>query len=213
MNQSFGPGTRLTLIGRVQAAGGDSAWAEFHAIYFPIITRWCSLRGLQPADAQDVSQQVFLKLLAGICKYCPRQGRFRAWLRTVVNHAVIDMVRATPNWHHLHQSGELEALASAEARESLAAEVEDADPGLVDVALELADAVVARVKARVKPHTWDMYYQVVVLGRSPADVAADHDVGTGTVHVVCHRVRKMLDEERDHLTQPVLPVTHAAPTG
>ena len=63
-----GSQTRLTLLGRLRSTPKDPcAWAEFVEWYGQKIYVWCRSWGLQEADAQDVTQDVFLKL-SGACK-------------------------------------------------------------------------------------------------------------------------------------------------
>ena len=81
--------TRVTLLGRLRAAPDDpAAWCEFVAWYGGKIYAWCRAWGLQEADAQDVTQEVFLNLSVRMhdFRYDPR-GSFRAWLKTLTHHA------------------------------------------------------------------------------------------------------------------------------
>ena len=54
----------------------------------PLIHRWCRRWRLQEADAQDVAQDVLLKLHGRMAtfNYDP-SGSFRAWLKTLAHHA------------------------------------------------------------------------------------------------------------------------------
>ena len=55
--------TSLTLLDRVGKDSSDhAAWGEFVAYYGPKIRTWCCQRGLQSADADDVTQNVLLRL-------------------------------------------------------------------------------------------------------------------------------------------------------
>ena len=56
------PETSHSLIARVSDPSDAASWAEFLAIYQPVIFRMARRRGLQIADAQDVLQQVFLSI-------------------------------------------------------------------------------------------------------------------------------------------------------
>src|SRR5437870_4391041 len=56
--------TSVTLMMRVQEDPADPrAWDEFVERYQPMIRAWCLRWGSQPSDADDVAQQVLLKLL------------------------------------------------------------------------------------------------------------------------------------------------------
>ena len=55
--------TSLTLLDRLRRDPKDqAAWSEFVARYGPRILQWCRGWGLQESDAQDVTQDVLLKL-------------------------------------------------------------------------------------------------------------------------------------------------------
>ena len=57
------PDTRASLLVRLRDDPGDqAAWALFVRRYGPMVGGWCRHWGLQPADADDVTQVVLLKL-------------------------------------------------------------------------------------------------------------------------------------------------------
>ena len=57
------PGVRVSLLGRLRRDPTNQAiWDEFVDHYGTKIYAWCRRWGLQEADAQDVTQNVLLKL-------------------------------------------------------------------------------------------------------------------------------------------------------
>ncbi len=58
------PNTRPSLLVRLKAPRNERAWTEFLEIYEPLIYRLARKQGLQPADADDLTQDVFARLLA-----------------------------------------------------------------------------------------------------------------------------------------------------
>ena len=50
--------TRLSLIGRLHNKDDGEAWSEFVQIYEPLIQTIVQRRGLQHADAAEVTQEV-----------------------------------------------------------------------------------------------------------------------------------------------------------
>src|SRR5436305_6706393 len=87
--------TRLSLLVRLTRAGpaDERAWREFVDYYAPVIYRWCTRRGLQETDAQDVTQQVLVKLAAKLPAFTYDPDRsFRGWLRTLTQHALADFL-------------------------------------------------------------------------------------------------------------------------
>ena len=90
--------TSVTLLGRLRQEGTDQqAWVEFVRRYGPRICGWCRQWGLQEADAQDVAQDVLLKLAAKLRTFAYDPTRsFRGWLKTLTHHAWCDFVNDRP---------------------------------------------------------------------------------------------------------------------
>ena len=90
--------TRVSLLQRLAAGSGDVAWEEFHAQYGELVRAVARRRGLQPADCDDVLQEVLAKLTGTMpgFTYDPARGRFRGFLKTLVVHAIADRFRQQP---------------------------------------------------------------------------------------------------------------------
>lgn len=93
--------TRGTLLHRVRegAPGGEAdaaAWRELDDTYREMLLRFCRSRGLQHADAEDVIQQVFARLIDGLRKfeYDRTKGRFRDYLFRCARNAISDWAGA-----------------------------------------------------------------------------------------------------------------------
>ena len=83
------PATRSTLIG---ALCEGLRWEEFVAIYGPlIVVRARREFGLQECDAENVCQEVLIRVWKGIAGYDPARGRFRAWLYACTKNVVADL--------------------------------------------------------------------------------------------------------------------------
>jgi RNA polymerase sigma-70 factor (ECF subfamily) len=82
--------TRTSLLARVFEEVDPSAWLEFHERYSDVIRGFAIRQGLQPADCDDVVQEVLLALtrLVRRFKYDPDRGKFRSYLKTLVIHAI-----------------------------------------------------------------------------------------------------------------------------
>jgi RNA polymerase sigma-70 factor (ECF subfamily) len=184
--------TSPTLLGKLARSPADqAAWGEFAERYGRKIYGWCRHWQLQQADAEDVTQQVLLKLAQKLrtFAYDPTQS-FRAWLKTVTHHAWRDVVasRNRPG----AGSGDtrvLERLQSVEAREELVDELNE------EFARDLLDEAMARVRLRVQPHTWQAFHLLSVEGRSGAEAAERLGMKVATVFVARSKVQKMLQEE------------------
>ncbi len=183
--------TSLTLLERLQVDPVDpQAWTVFVERYQPRIRRWCLAWGSQDSDADDVAQEVMVKLFAALRKFRYDPSRsFRAWLKTVTQHAWSDFAsarRRDPG----QNAGPIAMVAdSAEARSDLERQLEDAfDRELLELASH-------RIKGRVKPGTWEAFHLTAVEGRSGSDVARQLGIAVAHVFVAKHRVQKMLQEE------------------
>lgn len=87
--------TRVSLLLRIKNQRDAEAWAEFDAIYRPILRRYAKAWRLPEEEMQDVVQQCMLaihKHIAGF-DYDPKKGRFRAWLKTIVCNRVKNLLR------------------------------------------------------------------------------------------------------------------------
>ena len=61
--------TRLSLIVRLKSRADEAAWQEFVEIYRPVIVRLATRRGMQHADAEDLSQQVLVSVTKAIGRW------------------------------------------------------------------------------------------------------------------------------------------------
>jgi len=87
------PETSESLIARLKDPADAGAWAEFLAIYRPVVYR-LARRRMQDADAQDVSQKVLLAVSQAISRFEPGVGQppFRAWLAKIARNAILNAV-------------------------------------------------------------------------------------------------------------------------
>ena len=64
------PETRNSLIARLSRTEDAAAWAEFVELYQPVIERFVARRGLQYADAAEVTQEVLTKVATRVDSWC-----------------------------------------------------------------------------------------------------------------------------------------------
>ena len=88
------PAPSASLLVRLRDPRDESAWTEFVGLYMPLVYGYTRKRGLQDADAADLSQEVLCAVAGalGRLEYDPCRGAFRNWLFTVVR-------RKLSNWH------------------------------------------------------------------------------------------------------------------
>jgi RNA polymerase sigma-70 factor (ECF subfamily) len=186
--------TSITLMMRVQQNPADlQAWDEFVRRYQPMIRDWCLRWGSQPNDADDIAQEVLLKLLAAMktFRYDPCRS-FRAWLKTITQNAWNDLVVS-----HRREATEdpdrfqaiVDSVDSRHALNDLRSRMEDAFDREV---LELA---MRRVERRVKPANWQAFRLTAIEERPGAEAASELGLSVARVFIAKHRVQKMLEEE------------------
>src|SRR5262249_44663112 len=89
--------TSASLLGRLRDLNDAQAWHAFQARYTPRLLTWCGSKGLQPADAEDVTQEVLTRVARCMQTFVYDSGRnFSGWLRVVWHNAWADFVHSCP---------------------------------------------------------------------------------------------------------------------
>jgi RNA polymerase sigma-70 factor (ECF subfamily) len=188
--------TSPSLLHRLREDGGDQrSWSEFVRRYAPRIYAWCRHWQLQESDAQDVTQEVLLRLVEKLRHFEYDPGRsFRAWLKTVTHHAWQDfLARRQRAGLGSGDTAGLERLQSLEARDDLERHLEEAfEP-------EILEEAMTRVQFRVAPHTWEAIRLLTFEGLSGPEVAPRVGMQVTMVYVARGKVQRMLREEIDKL--------------
>src|SRR6185312_14024297 len=154
------------------------------------IYRWCRQWKLQDADAEDLTQNILVKLIRKLPAFAYDPSRsFRGWLKTVAHHAWRDFNDSHRARRAAGDGRVQELMLTLKAREDLAQRLE----GAFD--LELLEAAKVRVRLRVAPHTWEAFRLVALEGRPVAEVAAKVHLQMAMVYVAKSKVQKMLQEE------------------
>lgn len=185
------PTTSPTLLARLRHdPSNEAAWDEFIEHYGRHIYRWCRQWRLQDADAQDVAQEILLKLARKLrdFDYNPKSS-FRGWLKTIAHHAWRDFIDGQGRGRPIADEQIWELLQSVEAREDLIQKLEEAFD------YELLEAAKVQVRLRVAPHTWEAFRLVAIEGLPVAEVAAKVHMQVAMVYVAKSKVQKMLQEE------------------
>jgi RNA polymerase sigma-70 factor (ECF subfamily) len=194
------PTTRATLLIRLrQDPSGQAGWEEFVERYGRHIYRWCRRWNLQDADAEDVTQDILLKLTQTLRTFAYDPSRsFRGWLKTVAHHAWRDFADSRRHAQRAAGDGRAqELMLTLEAREDLVQKLEEAFD------LELLEAAKVRVRLRVAPHTWEAFRLMALEGLPVAEVAARVHMQVAMVYVAKSKVQKMLQHEIGRLETDV----------
>jgi RNA polymerase sigma-70 factor (ECF subfamily) len=183
--------TSGTLLGKLRSNPTDqSAWAEFVRRYGPRVYRWCRRQKLQEADAQDVTQNVLVKLSARMRSFnYDAGGSFRGWLRRVTQSALSDFFadQKKPG------ARPIDTLIDDEACASLVRDLEE------EFDRELYNEALARVQLRVAPHRWEAFRLTAIEGLSGNEAAARLGMPVATVFTAKNKIQRLLQQEIQRL--------------
>ncbi len=175
--------TRPSLLIRIRDAQDRLAWQEFMEIYAPLIEGYARRRGLQPADAADVVQDVLRQVAASIesFEYDRRKTGFRAWLLTITRNRV---------YNFFSRDNRDRASGDTRMRQRLAQEPSPEDDAEWDREVERRLFVWAskRVRSEFQPSTWQAFWRTAVLRQAASTVAGDLGISVGAVYVAKSRV-------------------------
>jgi RNA polymerase sigma-70 factor (ECF subfamily) len=184
--------TGSTLLVLLRQPDSPEAWSAFVRRYTPKLYAWCRQWKLQPADAEDVAQDVLHRLarhLRGF-PYDPGRGHFRSWLKTLAQHAWSDLraSRRRAGWGSGDPAVQ-QLLEEQVGPEDLAQALEP------EFAVEVYEEAMARVQLRVSRPTWQAFRLLAVEGQSGAEVAARLKMTVAAVYMARSRVQQMLRKE------------------
>jgi RNA polymerase sigma-70 factor (ECF subfamily) len=185
--------TSLTLLDRLRTGDAD-AWHRLIDLYAPLVRHWCRRWGVQGADADDVSQDVFQAASQQILKF--RRERpgdtFRGWLRGITRHKTLDF------WRRRGQqpvaAGGTDTVRLLEAVPEPASDSGD-DPADASPIAGVFHRALALIRNDFEERTWQAFWRVTVDGQTTAEAAAALGMTVSAVRMAKSRVMRRLREE------------------
>ena len=164
------------LLLRDLCAGDEWAFTELYRRRRREIYRFAYAMTRSAALAQDVMQDVFLRLLEGAARFDPSKGTVRAWLLGCARHVVLDRLRAESRW----TPADDEPSAPCPAEDAVFAQqrLEQLQAALLRLPIEYREAVALCEIAEL----------------SYAECAAVLGCPIGTIRSRLHRARALLAE-------------------
>ena len=189
------PDTPVTLLARiaVEATGqrtDEAAWVRLFNLYAPAIRRFAELQGTPSSESEDVTQDIFLRLVAILRegRYRADAGRFRCYLATLVRNELVS------RWRKVQARAPCVPL-DAVPDEALATLPSEA-AALLDAKWRLArhEAAVehALTKTALSRQSREIYRAYALEGRAIDEVAAAFGVSRNVVAQVKVRVNRMV---------------------
>jgi RNA polymerase sigma-70 factor (ECF subfamily) len=138
--------------------GDSGAWAELVRAQHRRVYGLCYRFTGNPADAEDLTQDVFLKIYSNLASFDMTRGSLQVWITTMTRNLLVDNFRRTRNqratgslddgWDEAENMKPVDRLTSrgispheAAAKKELAKMVQDA---LARVSVDLREAVILR---------------------------------------------------------------------
>lgn len=81
------------LVVDAARAGDEKALSELYLTYFPRVYRYILARTGNSHDAEDLAEEVFMRVLEAIERFQWREAPFSAWLFRIAHNAVISQRR------------------------------------------------------------------------------------------------------------------------
>ena len=181
--------TRISLILRIGDPSDDDAWLQFVDIYGPLLYRFGRRKGLQDADAADLTQDVMREVAGAIGRfdYDPAVGRFRNWLFVIARRQLSQRIRRFErNATGGDDTQRLETLREVPDQSS------DEDVWETEYRRHLFQWAAEQIKSEFAASTWQAFWKAAVEGMKPIDVARDLGISIGSVYVAKNRVLSRL---------------------
>jgi RNA polymerase sigma-70 factor (ECF subfamily) len=171
---------------RLRDAGDERAWCEFIEIYGPLVRQLARRRGLQDADAEDLTQEVFRAVARAIERYDPdpARGSFRGWLSRIARNLIINLL-ATQR-RNPRGAGDTDVQRMLELHPDVNAE--DSSLFEVEYRRQVLAWAAERVRSGFTEGAWQAFWLTGVEGKAAAEVAAALGMSLGTVYQYKSRV-------------------------
>lgn len=183
--------THASLLIRIRDRGDAAAWSEFDAVYRPMLRRFARARGLQEAEVEDVVQHAMLAVSEYIARfeYDPTRGRFKGWLRTIVNNRVRSL---------------LSARADRQAETADLKRPSDTEPSPDDLfdqvwMSEHLRHCLDRLRGEVEPLSWQAFEAYVLNDQPVEEVMRSLGVSANQLYSIKFRLTRKLAEHMERL--------------
>jgi len=188
--------TRITLIRRVQNQHDERSWEEFVAVYRKFIYAIIRSLNIPEHDANDILQQVLLKLWGRLPKEDVSDfRRFRSYLSTITRNCAIDFIR--------ERSKDCEQLQASAYEAAIPALTAITQPALERIAekeweIHLTNTAVSNLTPQFSGKAMQVF-QMSMDGDSIEKIAEKLNLKTNSVYRLRNRVKERLVKEIQRL--------------
>ncbi len=185
--------TRVSLLLRIKDRRDGIAWQEFDAIYRPMLRRFAMASGADAVEAEDIVQHCMAAIHEHIDRfdYDPAKGRFKGWLKTLVNNRIRSLIRKRRE--RIAMTAEFRVLPAGDSHDPEAV----FDKIWMDEHLRAALQLVSR---EVEPVTFKAFMEYVIQERPVEEICAELGINANQVHKSKYRITRKLAEKMALLT-------------
>ena len=185
------PPTRFSLIEKIKDPRDAEAWSEFAAIYYPLVFNICRRKGLQHADATDITQEVLSRVANAVENYKHGQpgSTFRGWLYRITRNLTIDFFRRQGR----------DPLAIADHHDDLQQiqepSLEESQEFHLAFRKQMFSVVAKVVQTQVHPQTWAAFWKTEIEHLDITAASKELSMTRGAIYVARSRVIAKLRKE------------------
>jgi RNA polymerase sigma factor (sigma-70 family) len=185
--------TRATLLHRIIKERDEKSWDEFVLYYKDFIYLICCKMNLNHHDANDIVQQVLVKLWKKFPDFeYDETKRFRSWLCRIIQNTAIDFFRKVSSVNKLKENFKAEKWT---------AEL----PEIEDIAdREWNDYLTTKALENIKPHFSEKSIEIflkLARGIKAKELEKEYDLQPDVVYVYRKRIRDKLKDELRRIKQ------------
>lgn len=188
--------TSATLLARLRDGRDGLAWDEFFQRYWLLIYTYASRRGCSSHTAEEIVQDVMLKLFErkDVFRYDPGRGRFRDWLATVVRNKVAELRRRPTARDRARGGNGSDNLGSGNLPEPAGGGCAPDDVWESAFEQSLLWALLEVVRQEMDPRSY-LAFEMTVLNELPANKVAAHlGISRSTVFRTRRKVLSRLEQ-------------------
>ena len=187
------PPTSQSLLQRARDPSDRASWRRLVDLYAPLVRAWVRPNVRQPADVDDVVQEVLAQLACELPGFAHngRTGAFRVWLRAIT----VNRLRA--HWRDRQPAcgGDvLERLGQLEDPSSALSRAWDAEHDR-----HVAETILESIRLEFHSATWRAFEAMVRDERPTDEVAAELGMTPNAVLIAKSRVLKRLRQKAEGL--------------
>jgi len=197
--------TTSTELLRQAQSSNQEAWRQLVVLYGRRVYRWCRHTGLQPTDANNVSQETLLAVSRKLKDFRRDHpgGTFRGWLRRITENKIRD---------HFRRHGRCEDAATGgtdalQRMKNVTGDHENDGPSWDTTSASAPRTTeqqkllqyIELARQEISERDWKFFWRVAVDGQSAADVGREFGVTANTVRLVKMRVLRRLRQGKSSL--------------